>query len=672
MLIENEKYYKVKINNINKIKKKYKRFLKYFKEIIILIIIYIGRYLYIKSLIGCNGDEFSCLHNIKFIYEGINYCIKSSLLFLIVLFLIQLKITNYYNIIIVFIIFIEFIFKDRGSSFNHHGALNLLGFFVILITGELIILIIISYIKLITNKSIRIIFFVFLFLLFFFLFIKFKDKYYCKNWDRGLNMTYIDNNSKSYPCKIIIPKNKCLIDIFGPLLDFSRFINCNNRKNKEKHLLYDISNLRNKTNNVKRIGYPITISKKPQSSTSLYDRKLFRFMKNNLIDMDNFDQLKKLSKRKRPEIILDYTKDPFGELNIQINFNKKLSNKRKLLEQNKNANNIIFIFFDNLSRVHFYRQYKRTSNFLKNFFNYEGYSTKKNKFKYHGFEFLKYHKLNKYTLYNVIPMFSGVNFKFNSSHKMVSILKDYKKKGFVTCNIQDVCHKELMRIGPLKNYIYIEFDHEYVAPSCDPNIYESGYGLFFSENGILKKCLYGKENFEYIVEYGRQFWNAYKDNKRFLRIVNTYAHEYSGEKSKYTDTILYNFLKDLYDNEQMEKTTLYIAADHGYVGLFGIYKLLNSKDWENEYSLPILIIIEYDKKNLSYEMQYNEISKNQQVLVSPFDIYYTLRYNLYGTNYKLNLNSKKSKYGESLFKSINPKDRDCSKYKIKDIHCKCK
>ena len=122
----------------------------------------------------------------------------------------------------------------------------------------------------------------------------------------------------------------------------------------------------------------------------------------------------------------------------------------------------------------------------------------------------------------------------------------------------------------------------------------------------------------------------------------------------------------------MEKTSLYIAADHGYVGLFGIYKLLNSKDWENEYSLPILIIIEYDKKNLSYEMQYNEISKNQQVLVSPFDIYFTLRFNLYGINYKLNLNSKRSKYGESLFKNINPIDRDCSKYKIKDIHCKCK
>ena len=102
-----------------------------------------------------------------------------------------------------------------------------------------------------------------------------------------------------------------------------------------------------------------------------------------------------------------------------------------------------------------------------------------------------------------------------------------------------------MKIGPLKNYFYIEFDHEYSAPSCDPNIYKAGYDLFYSENGLLKKCLYGKENFEYGLDYARQFWRVYRNNKRFLRIVNTYAHEYSGEKSKYTDNTLYKFLKEL-------------------------------------------------------------------------------------------------------------------------------
>ena len=450
-------------------------------------------------------------------------------------------------------------------------------------------------------------------------------------------------------------------------MDFSRFIDCNKRKNKEKYLLYKDSNLKN-IENLKKIGYPITINKNQEGKSSLYDWSLVRFVKNNLIDMNNLDALNKLKLREKPEIILDYSKNSFGELKININFNKKLSEKRKLLENNFNSNNIIFFFFDNLSRVHFYRQYKKTSNFLKKFFKYKGYTS--NKITYHAFEFLKYHKLDKFTLYNVIPMFSGVNFK--SNYKKISILKDYKKNGYVTCNIQDVCHKELMKIGPLKGYVYIEFDHEYVAPSCDPNIYKSGFGFFLSENGIIKKCLYGKENFDYGLEYGRQFWSKYKDNKRYLRIVNTYAHEYSGEKSKYTDNSLYNFLKDLYDSGQMENTTLYFAADHGYVGLFGIYKIINTNDWHAEYPLPILIIIECDKKGMSYENQYGKIAKNQQNLVTPFDIYYTLFNNLYGPNYENNLYYNNLKNGESLFKYINPRERTCAKYKIPKYHCRCK
>ena len=287
------------------------------------------------------------------------------------------------------------------------------------------------------------------------------------------------------------------------------------------------------------------INKKQEDVTSLYDRNLQRFVKKNLVNMDNKKKLNELKEKQKPEIILDFSKNALGEIKININYNEELSKNRKLLENknknNNNSNNIIFLFFDNLSRVHFYRQYKKTSNFIKKFLKYEGFKSNNNN--YHGFEFLKYHKLKMHTLFNAIPMFSGVH--FSTENKMVSILKQYKKHGYISCNIQDVCHKELMRIGPLKNYKYIEFDHEYVAPSCDPNIYKSGYDLFYSENGIFKKCLYGKENFEYAIEYGKQFWKAYKTNKRFLRIVNTYAHEYSGEKSKYTDDAIYNFLKEL-------------------------------------------------------------------------------------------------------------------------------
>lgn len=56
---------------------------------------------------------------------------------------------------------------------------------------------------------------------------------------------------------------------------------------------------------------------------------------------------------------------------------------------------------------------------------------------YHGFEFLKYHKFDGGTLFNAIPMFSGVN--FNNKNKIISIVKDMKNLGYITCNVQDVC-----------------------------------------------------------------------------------------------------------------------------------------------------------------------------------------------------------------------------------------
>ena len=169
---------------------------------------------------------------------------------------------------------------------------------------------------------------------------------------------------------------------------------------------------------------------------------------------------------------------------------------------------------------------------------------------------------------------------------------------------------------------------------------------------MLRKCLYGKESFEYSLEYAKKFWLTYKENNRFLRIVNTYAHEYSGEKSKYTDDALFNFLNDLYNSNLLQNTTVFLTGDHGFA-LMGIYKLLNSKDWEIEQYLPIFIILVPDQKNLSYNEQYSNILKNQYNLVTAFDVYYTIRHIIYGSKYKdPPLNGNKDD-GESLFKFIN-------------------
>ena len=663
---------KTKIIETNKnIKKKIK---KYILDFIAILYLMVGRFLYIKSLQGCKKSEFECLHDLHLIKEGIKNCINSTIYFIFTLFLIHMKLCSINIIIIIIIIYIELVIRDHGENFLYHGKLNLFGLFSLTIIGEIVILFFVLYKSLIQKRkffllsSITIIFSIISMIII----IKNKDDYYCKDWDKGLNNTYINNDPSVYPCQIKIPKNKCFINILGPLFDFSKILNikCEKRSRNEKNILIYDSNLKNK-NGVKRIGYPITIGKKEEINgiPTLYSETLYEFVKNNLVDMDDKILLKKLDKEQKPEVFVDFSKSPYGKIEININRKENLSKERKKLEK-QNTNNVLFLFMDNLSRVQFYRQYKKTKEFIKTFLKFEGYSNKIDKEqRYHGFEFLKYQKLDGATLQNSLPMFSGVY--YDPRNIMISIVKDFKKNGYITCNVQDTCHKELMSIDPLKNYTYIEFDHEYAAVNCEQNVYKPGYGLVNGDNSIFRKCLYGKESFDYALEYGKKFWLTYKQNKRFLRIVCTYSHEYSYEKAKYTDNSVHDFLKELFETDQLKNTTIFLAADHGFF-LMGVYKIINSKDFPIEKDLPLFILIVPDKKNLTYEQQYSEIIKNQQILVTPFDIFYTLRYIIYDENYKtFPLNGNKDD-GEYLFKYINPKERICKKYhQIDESTCQC-
>ena len=66
----------------------------------------------------------------------------------------------------------------------------------------------------------------------------------------------------------------------------------------------------------------------------------------------------------------------------------------------------------------------------------------------------------------------------------------------------------------------------------------------------------------------------------------------------------------------------------------GIYELFNTDDYKIEFSLPVFFLLVPDKKNYTYFQQYSEIIKNQQIFITPFDIYYTIRHIIYGEDYK--------------------------------------
>lgn len=85
----------------------------------------------------------------------------------------------------------------------------------------------------------------------------------------------------------------------------------------------------------------------------------------------------------------------------------------------------------------------------------------------------------------------------------------------------------------------------------------------------------------------------------------------------------------------------------------------------------MLYIIFNDRKNIPYSKQYHNIYKNQQTLITAYDIYNTFANLLYGDKYRLipnktlNQQSPKSEYGISLLNEINSKNRHPSKYNQK-------
>ena len=138
------------------------------------------------------------------------------------------------------------------------------------------------------------------------------------------------------------------------------------------------------------------------------------------------------------------------------------------------------------------------------------------------------------------------------------------------------------------------------------------------------------------------------------------GHEGTLEVLKYSDNTIFNFLNNLFNENLLKDSSIFLVSDHG-VGMPSIYYPYDFYILEEQ--LPMLYIIINDRKNISYEGQYKYINENQQTLISSYDIYNTIGNLIFGDEYK-NIQNKtedkdtpKSQYGKSLFEKINQKIR---------------
>jgi hypothetical protein len=192
-------------------------------------------------------------------------------------------------------------------------------------------------------------------------------------------------------------------------------------------------------------------------------------------------------------------------------------------------------------------------------------------------------------------------------------------------------------------------DHEYLI--CDPNSKSINY--------MAKRCLYDKINIAHQIEYGNQFWIKYKNNRKFLLIVSNDGHEGTLEVIKYDDEYSYKFLNDLFNKNLLKDSTVMIMSDHG-CPIPSIYYFNNFFSYEE--NLPMLYVLCYDKKNLTYDEQYKFLYQNQQKLITAYDIYNTIGHLIFWDSYKKIKNKEKSKkdtpktkFGASIFTEIDSK-----------------
>ena len=627
------------------------------------IIYIISFFMYKQSLFNCGNVSMNeCIekYNINILIDCFIKCILSGFILSFNLAMIYWQIlatTHLFG-------FVAFLFLllmlDMGNDLYSHGIINFVFLIVSSIYGFLFYCMIKIIIESISNKNYKMLLlmigviilgcggFITIYLLL----------VNCSYWDKGLGDKKIDNDKNKYTCKIIRP-NTCYMDMLGYLFDFSKMTNYDCDKNNnplfndiiDNYILYYDKEF---SEDINVLNYPKTalMNLYSESEGSL-DKKVI----NNITGTEEKDLI-------NSEVFLVRNKS-HASIEMNINKNVTLEKERKSLSiPNAKIKNIIMIYFDTLSRAHFHRRFSDFSSFISDLDDL----TNNN---YASFEFMKYHTFGTEGFNpTLLSMFFGKN---SFTHeKPIHIISHLKKKGYITAQSANVCSQNLNKNI---NYEIIndKFDYENIAMFCDPlyNLANIKNSNIKGINSSIKRCLYGKNSYEYVFNYGKIFWDAYPNNNKFLLLGLFDGSEKSGEVVKYMDNALSDFLLDLINKKKFHRTALFLVSSTGELKM-GIYNKMNT-EYFYEKNLGSFFLVLH-RAGIEQDI-IDKIKINEQSFVTAYDIYDSLLsigYNCYDDNCWKEIKNK-SKNGKSVFSLIDGKKRNCNSYfsEIKDNECFC-
>jgi Protein of unknown function (DUF229) len=113
----------------------------------------------------------------------------------------------------------------------------------------------------------------------------------------------------------------------------------------------------------------------------------------------------------------------------------------------------------------------------------------------------------------------------------------------------------------------VDADHLFYSHSCDhnsfPNANTWSFGMGRGPFTVSRKCLYQEDLTEISMKYMDQFFDVYKDYRKFFKIKIVGAHEFTGENHSFVDEIVEKYLRKLDEKGHLDNTVVYLYGDHG-------------------------------------------------------------------------------------------------------------
>lgn len=169
------------------------------------------------------------------------------------------------------------------------------------------------------------------------------------------------------------------------------------------------------------------------------------------------------------------------------------------------------------------------------------------------------------------------------------------------------------------------WDHFGGPYTCDTNydVREDGsLNWFKGAQSSKRHCYYRQGTQTILIDYLKQFWEAYPENRKFFRTHFSEGHEGTGELVATIDQDIADLLQYFYDKNYLDDTFITILSDHGAHGV--VLRLPfhpdNSRHLENYY--PVLFHV---TKNDIQKSAQHFLAENEQAFIGSFDIYKTLK-----------------------------------------------